>query len=95
MKKKMSQSATSLSGSRSKETSSMITIPDLIRDVKIYNYDTQENQTYTQENIKFSFIGEKALNKNNKSLEKAKEMESAGKNERGYKEEHGLVQRRR
>ena len=79
MKKKMSQSATSLSGSRSKETSSMITIPDLIRDVKIYNYDTQENQTYTQENIKFSFIGEKALNKNNKSLEKAKEMESAGK----------------
>lgn len=32
---------------------STITIPDLIKDVKIYNYDTQENQEYTPEDIKY------------------------------------------
>ena len=35
-------------------TPSTITIPDLIKDVKIYNYDTQENQEYTPEDIRFS-----------------------------------------
>ena len=35
-------------------TSFKISIPDLIKDVKIYNYDMQENQTYTYEDIKFS-----------------------------------------
>lgn len=34
-------------------TPSTITIPDLIKDVKIYNYDTQENQEYTPEDIKY------------------------------------------
>lgn len=32
---------------------STITIPDLIKDVKIYNYDTQENQKYSPEDIKY------------------------------------------
>lgn len=34
-------------------TPSTITIPDLIKDVKIYNYDTQENQEYTPEDIRY------------------------------------------
>ena len=40
-------------------TSSTITIPDLIKDVKIYDYDMQENKTYTQENIKYSLVTNK------------------------------------
>ncbi|MCI8348671.1 MAG: hypothetical protein HFE74_04435 [Firmicutes bacterium] len=35
-------------------TPSKISIPDLIRDVKIYNYDTQVEQSYSPEDIKFS-----------------------------------------
>jgi len=35
-------------------TPSKISIPDLIRDVKIYNYDTQETQSYSSEDIKYS-----------------------------------------
>lgn len=38
-------------GSQSVRAFSEISIPDLIRDVKIYNYDTQESQIYTQEDI--------------------------------------------
>ena len=52
--KKMPQVATSSIGSQFTEASSTITIPDLIKDVKIYNYDTQENQEYTPEDIRFS-----------------------------------------
>ena len=51
--KKMPQVATSSIGSQFTEASSTITIPDLIKDVKIYNYDTQENQEYTPEDIKY------------------------------------------
>ena len=43
-------------GSQSVRAFSEISIPDLIRDVKIYNYDTQESQIYTQEDIKYSLL---------------------------------------
>lgn len=35
-------------------TPSIITIPDLIKDVKIYDYDMQKNIEYTKDDIKFS-----------------------------------------
>lgn len=39
-------------------TPSDISIPELINGVKIYDYDMQKNDVYTQENIKFSFPDE-------------------------------------
>ena len=35
-------------------TSFKINIPDLIKDVKIYDYDMQKNIEYTKDDIKFS-----------------------------------------
>lgn len=64
-------------------TPSTITIPDLIKDVKIYNYDTQENQEYTPEDIRYhlskrgenitpvkgwGFYGEEIFVKNRKTV---------------------------
>lgn len=46
-------------GSQSVRTFSNISIPDLIRDVKIYDYDMQENKSYTQENLKYSLVTNK------------------------------------
>lgn len=40
-------------------TSSETSIPDLIKDVKIYDYDMQENKSYTQENLKYSLVTNK------------------------------------
>ena len=54
MKKKMPQVATSSIGSQFTEASSTVTIPDLIKDVKIYDYDMQKNIEYTKDDIKFS-----------------------------------------
>lgn len=52
--KKMPQVATSSIGSQFTEASLDISIPDLIKDIKIYNYDTQKNTVYLHEDIKYS-----------------------------------------
>lgn len=64
--------------------SSGISIPDLIKDVKIYNYDTQAEQSYSSEDIRFSI-------KDSKGRELTKEQQEYFKDSKARDNEGNLI----